>query len=226
MKLKSITLLTIISISYLFFIRTINTFIPLLFTQELIGKTIQSLSFIAHLIVLVFYLKFLFEYVPNERRFLYWVSILSVVNAVLMSLLYFRGIIIFFPDLDNLIYTHWPTLFQIIHSPQYLLYSPFIGWINSLILLIFFMGFYKESPDIHRISLQKATRYALWGSLVLLIINSGFFTLQIFAGGMSWLLPYSAVISLIFLPIFTLVFITKFNFFLQFYRIQGDDHSE
>ena len=226
MKLKFITLLTIISITYLFLIRTINTFIPLLFTQEIIGKTIQSLSFIAHLIVLVFYLKFLFQYVPNERRFLYWASILSVVNAVLMSLLYFRGIILLFPDLDNLIFSNWPALFQIIHSPQYLLYSPFIGWINSLILLIFFIGFYQESPDIHRIPLQKATRYALGGSFVLLIVNSGLLTLQLFTGGMSWLLPYSVVLSLILLPIVTLVFITEFNFFLQFYRILEVDHSD
>jgi hypothetical protein len=88
------------------------------------------------------------------------------------------------------------------------------------------MGFYKESPDIHRIPLQKATRYALWGSLVLLIVNSGFFSLQIFAGGMSWFLPYSMVLSLIFLPIFALAFITKFNFFLQFYRILKADLSD
>jgi hypothetical protein len=226
MKLKFYTLLALISITYLFLIKTTNTFVPLFFTNEVTGKSVQVLSFIAHLLLLVFYITFLIQYVPSSRKFLYWASILSVANSVLMGLLYFRGLVIIFPGLNTPIYNTWPALFQIIHSPQYLLYSPFIGWVNSLILFIFLLAFYRESPDIQQIKLHKANLYAIWGSVSLILVNSGLLMLQLFGGGMGWLLPHSAILSLIFLPIFVLVFIAKFNFFLQFYHVLKTNPNE
>jgi hypothetical protein len=143
-----------------------------------------------------------------------------------MVLLYFRGVLFLFPGLDAFVYHNWPTIFLMMHSPHYLLFSPFIGLINSLIMFIFLLAFYSESPDIEKPTLRIATRYAIYGAAVLILVNTGLLTLQSFSGGMGWMAPYAMLLQLIFLPIFTLVFLTRFYFFLQFYRSLKENYAD
>ena len=226
LNLKSYTFYSLISIGYLFFIRTVNSFLPLFFTNELMGKGVQVLSLIAHTVILLFYIPFLTQYVQPSQKWLRWATILSVAAMAILSLFYLAGVLTFFPGLTSTLYKFSPFLYRSLHSspffPNFPLLSPGFAWMNTLIFVFFLTAFYRESEDMRSEALKKATYYAIGGHFLLFLIQSFLMVAQIAGNGMGWMLPHSLTLLLLFLPVFTIVFLVKFNFFLQFYRILKD----
>jgi len=223
MKLKFITLLTLGSLSYLFIIRTISTFIPTLFMSPLLGKSIQVLSLLAQLIFLVFYFMFLVEFVGKDQKKLHFATILSIASATMISFFYVRGLFVMIPTLSSPLYNVSPSLYQILHSPLLSANLPVFSWLNTLIFLIFLLSFSSEVKGIENTPLKKATRFAIMGMSVMLAIQTILVLMQIFAGGMGWMLPFAFWISALLFPVFMVVFILQFNFFLNFYQILPDE---
>lgn len=222
MKLKFITLLTLGSISYLFLVRTISTFLPGSFMAPLIGKSIQALSFIAHLILLAFYFMFLVEFVERDQKKLHFATILSIASATVLSFFYVRGLLAMLPGLSSPLYNTSPALYQFFQSPMLSANLPVFSWLNTLIFLIFLVSFSSEVKGIESTPLKKATRHAVMGMSVMLILQTILVIMQFFAGGMGWMLPFAFWISALLFPVFMVVFILQFNFFLNFYRILPD----
>ena len=222
MKLKFISLLTLGAISYLFLVRTISTFLPGLFMAPLAGKSVQVLSLIAHLILLAFYFMFLVEFVERGQKKLHFATILSIASATVLSFFYVRGLILIFPSWSSPLYDASPWLFQIFHSPMLSANVPIFSWISTLIFLFFLISFSGEVKGIEKTPLKKATRHAIIGISVLLALQTIMVVIQLFAGGMGWMLPFAFWISALLFPVFMIVFILQFNFFLNFYRILPD----
>jgi len=219
MKLRLLTLMTLGSISYLFVVRTVSTFIPALFMPPIVGKSIQLLSFIAHLILLAFYFIFLIEFVERNQKKLHLATVLSIASATVMSFLYLRGLFLVFPGWSSPLYNTSPSLFQFFHSPVFSANLPVIGWMNTLIFLFFLISFSSEVSTIENTPLKKVTRHAIIGMAILLALQTFLVGMQVFAGGMGWMLPFSFWISALLFPVFMIVFVLKFNFFLNLYRI-------
>jgi hypothetical protein len=225
-NLKSYTLYSLLSITYLFFIRTVNSFLPLFFTSEVVGKGVQVLSLMAHAVILLFYISFLTQYIQPAQKWLRWATILSVAAMAILSLFYLAGVLTFFPGLTSTLYKFSPFLYRSLHSspffPNLPLLSPGFAWINTLIFIFFLTAFYRESEDMKHEALKRATYYAIGGHILLFLIQSLLILAQIFGNGLGWMLPHSLTLLFLFLPVFSIVFLVKFNFFLQFYRILKD----
>ena len=225
-NLKSYTLYSLISITYLFFIRTVNSFLPLFFTSEWVGKSVQVLSLMAHAVILLFYISFLTQYVHPPQKWLRRATILSVAAMTILSLFYLAGVLTFFPGLTSTLYKFSPFLYRSLHSspffPNFPLLSPGFAWMNTLIFVFFLTAFYRESEDMKKKKKKKGTYYAIGGHFLLFLIQSFLVVAQIAGNGLGWMLPHYLTLLLLFLPVFTIVFLVKFNFFLQFYRILKD----
>ena len=222
MKLKLLTLLTLVSISYLFTVRTINTFLSGIFMAPFMVKSVQILSLAANLILLVFYFLFLLEYVQKEQKKLHFASVLAIASSTVMSFLYIRGLFMVFPAWSSPLYDTSPSLFQVFHSPLFSANVPVIGWINSLIFLFFLTAFHSEATGIEKTPLKKATRNAIIGIVILIFFQTILVGMRLFAGGLGWMLPFSFWISALLFPVFMIVFVLKYNFFLNLYRTLPD----
>ena len=225
-RLRSYTLYSLISITYLFLVRTVNSFLPLFFTNEMVGKGVQVLSLVAHAVILVFYISFLSQYVQPPQKWLRLATSLSIAVMAILSLFYVAGVLTFFPVLISMIYKISPFLYRSLHSspffPNFPLISPGFAWTSTLIFVFFLIAFYHESPDMRNEALKKATYYAIGGNILLFLIQSFLIVAQILGDGLGWMLPHSLLLMLLFLPVFTIVFLVKFNFFLKFYQVLKD----
>ena len=223
MKLKTITLLTLGSLAYLFMIRTISTFLPALFMSPLLGKSVQALSLLAHLIFLAFYFMFLVEFVGKDQKKLHFATLLSIAIATVFSFFYVRGLFLIIPGLSSPLYNASPTLYHIFQSPMLSANLPVFSWLNTLIFLIFLLSFSGEVKGIEKTPLKTATRHAITGMSVMLAIQTILVIIQVFTGGMGWMLPFGFWISALLFPVFMAVFILQFNFFLNLYRILPEE---
>jgi hypothetical protein len=219
MKLKRITQLTLVSISYLFTIRTVNTFLPGIFTAPALARAVQILSLAANLILLAFFFLFLLQFVQKNQKKLHFASLLGIASSTVMSFLYLRGLFLVFPGWTSPLYNSSPVLYQIFHSPSLSANIPALAWFNTLIFLFFLLSFFNEVKGIEATPLKKATYHAILGISLLLLIQTLLLGLQLAGGGLGWMLPFSFWISALLFPVFMIVFILKFNFFLNLYRI-------
>jgi hypothetical protein len=188
----------------------------------LIVKVVQILSLTANLILLIFYFIFLVQYVQKEQKWLHFACLLSIASSTVMSFLYVRGLFMVFPDWSSPLYNTSPALFQMFQSPLLSANLPLIGWMNTLIFLFFLISFFSEAKGIENTPFKRATHHAIMGMSILLTLQTILVGMQYFAGGLGWMLPFSFWISAALFPVFMLVFILKFNFFLNLYRILPD----
>ena len=153
---------------------------------------------------------------------MHFAGLLSIASSTVMSFLYLRGLFMVFPDWSSPLYNTSPALFQMIQSPLLSENLPLIGWVSTMIFLFFLISFFSEVKSIENTPLKRATRHAIIGISILLSLQTILVAMQFFAGGLGWMLPFSFWISAILFPVFMLVFIFKFNFFLNLYRILPD----
>jgi hypothetical protein len=139
-----------------------------------------------------------------------------------MSFLYLRGLFLIFPSWLNPLYNTSPSLFNIFHSSLISTHLPGIAWINTIIFLFFLISFSSEVKGIDSTPLKKSVQHAIIGISVFLLIQTLLIAMQIIAGGLGWMLPLSFWISALLFPLFMVVFVLKFNFFLNFYKILTD----
>jgi len=153
---------------------------------------------------------------------LHFASLLGLAISTVMSFLYLRGLFMVFPGWASPLYNSSPALFQMFHSPMLSANLPLVGWMNTLIFLFFLISFFSEVKDIENTPLKKATHHAIIGISILFAIQTILVGMQFLAGGLGWILPFAFWISALLFPVFMLVFILKFNFFLNLYRILPD----
>ncbi|MEA1964858.1 MAG: hypothetical protein U9O41_07005 [Candidatus Aerophobetes bacterium] len=213
MRLKKATLLAIIGIFYVFALRAIGTFSPTIFTNLLITKVTGTISLLARLAIVVFFIYFYKDYVHKEQNKLRIATIL----VILVSL---TGLVAQIPSLSlifNVNILRYPVM---IH--HYI--DTITPLFSAIFMLIFFVIFYKEIFSKELAKLKKATFLAIIGASVLTLLQ--IFVLFNYLYYLQFRHPIDVasnktIIFSIGIPITLFWFLVSLIFFISFYKVQN-----
>ena len=212
MRLRKATLLAIIGISYLFALRAIRTFLPTIFTNFLITKVTGTVSLLASLAIVVFFIYFHKDYVRREQIKLRMATIL----VILVSLV---GLVVQVQSLSlmlNVNVVRYPAMI-------YGHIDAVVPSFSAIVMLIFFGIFYKEIPSKELVSLKKATSLAVIGAslltlLQIFVLSNYLRYLQL--GRPTDLASNRIILFSIGIPIILFWFLASLIFFISFYKVQ------
>ncbi|MEA3420784.1 MAG: hypothetical protein U9Q97_03805, partial [Acidobacteriota bacterium] len=152
-RLKRLTLLVVIGISYIFILRLVGTIFPGIFIGKIIlVKLTNILSFLAVLVTVMFFYDFYCEYVKKEQGRLKNATILAIIGSVAVLFVHLKSLLFIFKLVIS------PRLFRSLHA------EAVITWVNSIFILIFFIVLYKCILRKEQVRLEKATLFAIIGS--------------------------------------------------------------
>jgi len=208
LRLKKATLITIIATSYIFITRTLNTFIPDLFSNLRVAQINSALSLLAALGVFFFFVYFLREYVPDKSNVLKNGASAGIAGASLLVLLHIKELF--------LLFSRYPS-FGLLKSDYCNVLSPLI--VASLIL-VFFVMFYKDIIRKNQHRLKNALLLAIVGSAVGVIAQVLVVLNYIVSGTYTTLNILFSVMPFLFLPMVLITYATGIYFFSVFYLEQ------
>ena len=204
--LKKTTLLTILSISYMFILRTLGTLYPQLFTRNiLLNQCTGFFALLASLFLVLFFSFFLKEYVSPEHSVLRTATILALTGSIARLVIY----------LKNISFQSRAKLYSVELA---------ILWLNSVFITIFFIAFYREHKR-ELPALRRASFLAILGSLCILLLHS--FTLinyHLYLQRSTWFEAFMYKLILVSFPPVVFNFVTLLYFFVVYYRhlkVQG-----
>ncbi|MBD3180113.1 MAG: hypothetical protein GF417_11290 [Candidatus Latescibacteria bacterium] len=209
MNLRSITLINLVGISYIFVSRTAVTIFP----EMLAGHTAVflhgTLSLLFTVAVLLFYYYFRRDYLREPEETLGKAANLMVTASAGVSFLY----LLYLLDITGLF------------SPDPAPFQALFPWVYSLAAVYFFTVFYREGVGKSRSGLKSALRLAIAGAAISALVRTLLVVNYLFRGQFEWLWGYAGRYPLLFFPVQGLVFISFFYFFFAFYRLQGSSGS-
>lgn len=204
MRLKTVTLLAIISICYVFALRLVGTFFSTVFRNLLAIKITGTISLLATFSMIIFFLYFYKDYVRKEQTALKMVTVLVI-------LVFLAGIVTQMSSVARMFEVHMSGYPVVIHSLDVIVHP-----LTAIFMLIFFIVFYKEIYSAEPVSLRKATLFAIIGTSVLTVLQSFvlfnyFYYLQ---SGIPWLYQETKIITLLMgIPIIVFSFLASVIFF-------------
>lgn len=164
MNLKKATMLAAVGVVYTFIYRSVATLFPGSFTDLQVVQFTLVLSLIASMFLVNFFYSFLREYVGDKQTTLKNTAVLAVVGAAALALLDVKELFVVF-DVD---------LFRsAVHSRNL---DAIVPLLSSVLILSFFIAFYRETTRQKRSALRKATFLATVGSAV----STGMFAFVLF----------------------------------------------
>lgn len=208
MNLKNATLSAIFGISYLFVLRIVGTFCPAAFRSLTVVQLTTSISLLAGVAIVCFFIYFYKDYVKAEQQLLKNATVWAIVGSCALVIVHVRALLLVFT----------PHILPFLPSVHYI--DMIIPWVSSILILLFFIIFYKEALHKKQAVLRKPILSAIIGSsaqtalLTVILLNyalSGFVLSTVNFPGVVWI---------IFVPIFVFSFSAIFYFFFTFYRIQ------
>lgn len=213
MRLKKATLLAIIGISYAFVLRTIGTFLPDIFKNLIVAQSIQILSFLASLTIVFFFISFYLDYVEQEQIKLKQASFLAIIGSSAMALVRIKGLLL-------VVFGRYISLYWL----RYLIRSDYMGvvipWVSSILILLFFIIFYKDILSQKKVELKTATLLAIIGSSISTLLLTFVLFNYLYPREIRRFLYSPEKIAIIFIPLLTFSFVTLLYFFLCFYKEQ------
>jgi hypothetical protein len=204
------TMLALIGICYNFAVRTLSTFAQELFRIAAVAK-IASIGFLLSSVFLAFFfIMFLRDYAsgndPKLRRASGW----AIAASIIMILVNFKRILaIFGVYISPYIHEH------IISSPGSEVILP---WLASLLILYFFVIFFRDALNRNLPILRKATMAGLIGSLIGTFHTTFVFWSYLISPDPAWFHRFSTTLIIIFVPVITISFILTFYFYIGFYK--------
>ena len=213
MRLRKATLLTIIGISYLFALRAVRTFLPTIFTNLLITKVTGTVSLLASLAIVVFFIYFYKDYVRREQIKLRMATILVILVSLVGLVVQVQSLSLMF----NVNVVRYPAMI-------YGHIDAVVPSFSAIVMLIFFGIFYKEIPSKELVSLKKATSLAVIGAslltlLQIFVLSNYLRYLQL--GRPTDLASNRIILFSIGIPIILFWFLASLIFFISFYKVQG-----
>ena len=208
MRLKKATLLAIIGISYTFVLKTIGTFLPDIFKNLIVAQSIQILSFLASLTIVFFFISFFKDYVEKEQINLKNATVMAIIGSSAVLLLHVKGLLLVFSRYISpyLVRSHY--------------IESIIPWVSSILILFFFIIFYKEMLYEKEVRLKKAILLAIIGSSIAILLRTFILFNYLCLREIRWVFDLSGKAKIIFLPITIFSFIATLYFFLCFYKEQ------
>jgi hypothetical protein len=214
MKLKKATLIAIVAVCVLFFLKTLATVFPEFFKQLGAARVVVTLSTLASLAIVYFYYLFYRDYARVDQPTLRKASLLAAIGAGAIALLYIKGFL--------LVYDLYVTRFLL----RIQLLEAIIPWAASIISLVFFTVFLNETRGGEKPRLKNAIRLAVVGSAVGIVERTIvlYNYLQIRESEYSNGLPHSAqavLIPFVFFAVGAVLY-----FFIVFYQEQQPTKSK
>ena len=202
MKLKKLTTLLLVGISYIFVSRTAGTLFPGLFASRTAAGLHSMISFAATVVIVLFFINFSRDYVKSSERALDKASTLMIIGSAAVSLLFLKELLVVMGS-------------SLFNSVSFDLYLP---WINSVIALYFFAVFYREGLNEERSSLKSALILAIIGSALSVLIRTALVINFMRGGEFRWLWDLAARYPVIFFPVQLFIFFASFYFYFSFHR--------
>ena len=212
MRLKKATLSVVIGISYVFALRVIGTFFPTVFTNPSITKATGTISLLASLAMVVFFIYLYKDYLRQEQIRLRAVTILVVLVSLVGLLTQIRDLSITFKV--NVL----PYSVMIDHYVETI-----VPLFRAIFILIFFVVFYQEISGKELVKLRKATSLAIIAafaraSLQAFVLFNYFYYLQF--GHPTDLTSNKMIILSTGIPIILFWLCGILIFFISFYKLQ------
>jgi hypothetical protein len=207
---KVATVLALIAICYNFAIRTLSTFALEIFRIEAVARSAQIGFLLSSIFLAFFFIIFLKEHDRENwsklRRATGWAIAASVI-MILLDLK--RFLAVFDIYVSEYIYEH-------VISSQ--IPGVVFPWVASLLILYFFVIFYRETVSRNLSALNKATLAAVIASLIGAMHMTFVFWSYIISTDPKWFYKFSTTMILLFLPIVTVSFMLNLYFYIRFYR--------
>jgi len=209
--LKKATLFTMIGISYIFLLRLIGTFYPQVFRKNILLVQVTGiLLFLALLAIVFFFIFFLREYLTKEQIKLKNATRLALAGSIAMLLPHLKGLLAAF----NVSILSFLSKFHSI--------DPMVPWINSILVLIFFIVFYKDILNKEQKNLKKPIFLAVVGAALTILVRSFTLFKYFYSQEVRWFADLSKKPAIILIPIVVISFATIFYFFFIFYKHPGE----
>lgn len=218
MNLKKATFLAVIAICYIFALRAIGTFFPSIFKNLPMVQVTTTMSFLASIILVLFYTSFYRRYVQKEQLQLKEASTLAIVGSSAVLLLQVKGLFLVFNEILVSIYRISPHLVGLIRSRHAIV--SIVPWVSSVFILLFFVVFHREALRKEQKKLTKALLWAVVGSSIGTLLRTIVIFNYIFFREVRWFSDVAGKIQIIFFPIITFGFVAVLYFFLSFYKAQ------
>jgi hypothetical protein len=211
MNLRTATLLAIIGTCYLFVLRTIATFFPGPFRVLTVAQVAEITSLIASLATVLFFASFLANYVPKEQAGLRKATVLALVGSSAMLLLRVK-------DLLLVVFHGWLSPGVLWSLQRSYLLGAIVPWASSILILLFFVAFYKETLRDEQPKLRGASLLAVIGSLVGSLLLTFVLFNYVYFRELMLFVNLPRLMTIIFSPLFAFSIITVLYFFSSFYR--------
>ncbi len=204
-RLRVATLGALVSVSYIFAVRTLGTIVPSIFRSLIIAQIITVTSFIASLIMLYFFVVFYSHYVGKEQVRLGGATLLVILGRCAILLIYIKTLLRVFSVyiLTHFVYSH--------HVADYL-----FPWANSLFTFTFFFVFHQTVTSNGSNYLERPTLFAAIGACAITLIQTFTLVGYLFSGGMTFLGHLPEFVNVLFYVIYILNFCTAIYFFISF----------
>lgn len=209
MNLKKATLLVAIGLCLTFVLRTVGTFAPHVFRSLTVAQVTATLDVLGNLIAVIFFALFLKDHVSKGEAELKNGTVLALVGSSLMSLLLLKGLL---PLLDQL-------AFHSLLGPHFI--EPIVPWVSSILILLFFITFHRETIRKRVDSLERATLWGVVGASIGVLLRTLTLFVYLTSGAVRWVSDFSGTPLVILLPVPTFGFLATLYFYVVFYREQA-----
>jgi len=217
MTLKKVTLWVAIGLVYNFVLRTAGTLLPGQFRNLIIARVTTILSLLATLTMVLFFVYFVKEYIQKEQAKLQRASVLAIVSISAVFLLQIKGLFLVFERSLVHLYDISPYLLRLV-QPHSL--EPMVVWASSILILVFFTVFHKETVLQKRLKLQKATLIAAIGSAIAVLVRTFVLFNFLFSRQARWFTDLPKTMALVFFPAVIFSFLANLYFLISFYLEQ------
>lgn len=207
LTLRNATLAAIIGTSYFFVLRLFATIFLDFFGSLTAARVTSILALPAMAATLFFFISFYNDFLERKQGKLGKITRLVIIYYIAMMLLVIRRMLFVFDInfLPSLTRSHY--------------YAPVIQWLGSLVILLFFVLFYRETVSAKLLKLHTAAISAIVGSTIGAIIQTivllNYHSTQ--SAHRFFFVPRDVMILL--LPIAAIAFATMLYFFITFYRV-------
>ena len=213
MNLRWATLLAMVGLCYTFALRMIGTFVPDLFRNLAVAQVSGVLLLLASLTTVLFFAYFFGRYVQEDETELKNGTVLALVGSSLTSLLLLKGVL---PLLDRL-------TFHSLLGPHFI--EPIVPWVSSILILVFFITFHKETIRKQDGNLERATLWGVVGATIGVLLRTLTLFVYLTSGAVRWVSDFPRTAMIFLLPIFAFGFGATLYFFASFYKQQVSEDS-
>ena len=211
MSLRTATLLAIIGTCYLFAMRTAATFFPGVFRILIVAQAAQITSLLASLGLVLFFASLLANYVEKDQVKLRQATLLALIGSSAMLLVRVKGLLL-------VVFDGWlsPELLWSLQR-SYLL-GALVPWVSSILILIFFVAFYRETLQNEQLRLKVASFLAIIGSSVGTLLLTFVLFNYLYFRELMFFMNLPRIMAIMLSPLFAFSFIAVLYFFSSFYR--------